>query len=135
MSSQFYLGMILPIDNWEDYQTEFRLNIEAMAQALQKQWPDIIVMLNNPQTHFLLEWEMRNFPGYIVFDGHIQNDLQTLVLNPGPKQIFVDFVLWYRAYIASNQRLFLYHSSSSDYIEITPQTNEADIVAFTHLEN
>jgi|GEM_PF-6486850 len=135
MSSQFYLGMILPIDNWEDYQTEFRLNIEVMAQALQKQWPDIIVMLNNPQTHFLLEWEMRNFPGYIVFDGHIQNDLQTLVLNPGPKQIFVDFVLWYRAYIASNQRLFLYHSSSSDYIEITPQTNEADIVAFTHLEN
>jgi len=125
---EFYLGMLPPIDNWEDYQTGFRLNIEEMAQVLQNRWNDIVVTISNPRTHYLLEWDLGNFPDYILLTGHIQDDLQTLVLNPGPKQIFIDFVLWYRAYIASNQRLFLYHSSfGSDYAEITTQTTQADI--------
>jgi hypothetical protein len=131
--SEFYLGMLPPIDNWEDYQTEFRLNIEEMAQALQKRWTDIVVTIRNPKTRYLLEWDIGNFPGYILMTGHIQSDLQTLVLSPGPKQIFIDFIVWYRAYIASNQRLFLYHSSlGGEYVEITTQTPQADIEAFTH---
>jgi hypothetical protein len=129
---EFYLGMLPPIDNWQDYQTDFRLNTNDLAQALQNRWADIVVVLNNPQTHFLLEWDIGNFPGYILLTGHIQSDLQTLVLSPGPKQIFVDFILWYRAYITSNQRLFLYHSSfGSHYVEITPQTPEVDMALFT----
>jgi hypothetical protein len=67
--------------------------------------------------------------GYL--EVYLQNQGQVVAFNPGPKNVFVEFVLWYREFVHARYPLYLFNSSSWDRLLLMPSTSEPDIIDFT----
>ena len=62
---------------------------------------------------------------------HLQGNQQVVSFNPGTKNIFLEFILWYRHFVSAEFPLYLFNSSSWESLLLTVKTTERDIEKFT----
>lgn len=133
MSTTFF---ILPFDPkaWEDPNdtspkptSDLRISREDYRQALINRWEGITL-----PSYSDLSWELppesREYGG---LHGYLQENQQIVSFGTGPKQSFIDFILFHRSFVPEDYELFLCNSSSWDRLLLTKATTVQDIIDFT----
>lgn len=68
---------------------------------------------------------------YAGLHGCLHANLQVVDFDTAPRQSFVNFILWHRAYVPGQFPLYLFNAASWDSLLLTRQTTEADVLEFT----
>lgn len=100
--------------------------------AMCKRWTEANISFNCEacSLEFELPLECAEYAG---LRGCLQANLQVVDFDTAPQQSFVDFILWYRAYVPGRFPLYLFNAASWDSLLLTRQTTEIDIVDFARI--
>ncbi len=63
--------------------------------------------------------------------GNLYQNLQVVSFGGVYKALFVEFILWHRAYVSASQRLYIFNSSKEQSAQIKPDATESDIIKIT----
>jgi hypothetical protein len=138
MSTSFYIGPI-DVSVWVEAPddakptSDLRIDAAAYADALSTRWLGLGIA-QNAMSHCVLYWELP--PESLESSslaGQLFNDHQIVSFGTGPKRSFIDFILWHRTQVPDDVPLYLFHSTGWERLELTSQTTEQDILAFTGL--
>jgi hypothetical protein len=133
VSTTFYIAPFDP-KAWEDPDdtnpkptSDLHIKITEYSEQLQQRWPEITF------SHwFPINWQLPPESGqYSGLSGCLQENQQIVSFGTGPKQSFVDYILWHRSFVPEHYQLFLFNSSSWDSLILTRNTTEQDIIDFT----
>ncbi len=131
MSTKFYIAPYKPSD-WENQGSDIKINSDHLQDAINTRWIAATFKDKNLDRFYELEWrlppENNSFAGLW---GGLRKDMRTVEFDTGPKRSFIDFILWYRSYISSQQVLYLFNSSDLKSLELKTEVTEEDIVKFT----
>lgn len=137
MSVTFFIGPFDPA-LWADGPpteppiSNLCIDSQDYGRKLRKHWPYANVYIPPVPSSFLLRWEL-NEPDRRGILGGLQN--QHYVSFGWAGVNFIEFILWHRSVIPAIYSLFLFNSSSWDYLELKLDTTEQDIVDFTGIRN
>lgn len=107
--------------------SDLQIKHSEYSEKLVDRWDDIRFIHGTE-----LEWELPFESGqYTGLWGLLQHNQQIVNFGTGPKQSFLDFILWHRSVVPEQYPLFLFNSSSWDSIILTSSTTEQDIINFT----
>ena len=84
------------------------------------------------QSPYLLRWDLSEGSDIGIFGG-LQRGRATVSISPQPVLSLVDFVLWYRNFVPSEETLFLHQSSSERVLKLDPDLTREAILYFTGL--
>jgi len=124
----FFVAPFRP-DNWESAVSDLRIAPESYCKQMRQQWPHANIYSPPPDSTYALRWEL-NEEEQLGAAGGLQKDQQVVEISPYPQTSFLGFVLWHRAAVSNKYRLFLFSSSSLDYLELTFQTTAEDVKQF-----
>src|SRR5260370_38882813 len=132
MSTYFFIAPYDP-SAWKDpdastQQPTSDLTVEPQQSALAilKRWP--LVQIQPAAGAHPLTWLLPSGrPGLGRLRGHLHRNLQVVEFGTGPKEIFLDFILWHRTCVADHSSLFLFNSSAWDSLVLTLQTTKLDL--------
>ena len=121
-------------DRGEVLISDLKIDPDTYNQGVQKRWPLAIVEPVPSVCPYQIQWLLptgrEGFGGFCV---SLWRNLQVVVFDTGPKEVFLDFVLWHRSFIPTIHRLFLFNLASSDCLELKSNTTAQDLIAFTGL--
>lgn len=132
MSTRYFIAPFDP-KAWEDPNdtspkptSDLSIEPRAYRKALVERWHD--VTLSNTVG---LSWELPPEAGeYGGLQGSLQSNNQIVSFAAGPKQSFIDFVLWHRRFVPEKYPLYLFNSSSWDSLKLTSETTAPDVAEF-----
>jgi hypothetical protein len=139
MSSWYFITPYDP-EAWEDPNNEaekptsdLKIYRKDFQVALFDHWGPDRIKEDNSSALLKNVWSLTN-PKDIDGDDlsiHLQDNYQVIEVHPGPKYVELEFVLWYRKFIAAKYPLYFFHSSSWDRLLLTADTTEQDLIDFT----
>lgn len=138
MSVRFFITPYDPA-TWKDENahiekptSDLSIDVSKYAQELRKRWPNAEIHLTvvDDDLTYLLDWRLPPESGVSGLPGQLQNDHQVVSFGTGPKDSFLDFILWHRAFVPSYYQLFLFNSSSWNSLELKMDTTKRDIGSF-----
>jgi hypothetical protein len=115
-------------EDWTDHgwkqEIDFQIDPDTLAQTIQDRWPDADIQTYRfPETP--VEWKFES-----QFSGWLLHSLETVSITDGPKESLIEFVLWYRSFVAPSIRLFLQDESSMEFLELTNETTTGALEEF-----
>jgi hypothetical protein len=122
MSIEFFITPYEPTE-WQSASSTLRIDLEEFGERFLKQWPEGKTERTSAGG---LSWFVPE-KGSAGFFGELQSNQQIVSFGPGNWSVYVDFVLWYRALVPQQYRLFLFTSNSFDSLELTSETTRQDI--------
>jgi hypothetical protein len=109
--------------------SDLQINPETYKRALSQRWPLTQFEQSDPiALSWILPSDRASFSG---MRGHLYPNLQGVSFSGTYKDLFVNFILWYRAYIPASYRLYYFNSSEEQSTEIKPDATEDDIIKIT----
>lgn len=135
MSVKFFIGPFDP-KLWEDPNappdpkpvSSLRIDPAAYKMALFERWPTA-KELSFENIKGAVWWRLNkhNLCGVEV---RLQNNLQYVSISSGGIN-FIEFILWHRAYVPAEYKLFLFNDSGWDSLVLTSATTKEEVVQFT----
>ncbi len=110
--------------------SDLRLDPVDYQAALRQRWTDALISFNCEACSLEFELPLET-EGYAGLRGCLQANLQIVDFETAPRQSFVDFILWHRAYVPARYPLYLFNAASWDSLLLTRQTTEAAVLEFT----
>jgi hypothetical protein len=96
------------------------LDVEDMFRKLEAQF-DVFVVDSREQTSFISHvWSMRLLSNHDV-EGHVYDNGGIISVDSGLDDDIALFLAWFRAYVPSDLRLFVYSSDCYCYCELMPE--------------
>ena len=138
MSTIFFIAPYTR-ENWIDAfdsgqevsNSDLQISPENYKQALSQRWP--LTQFKQSDTlalGWILPSDRASFSG---MRGHLYQNLQVVSFGGTYKALFVDFILWHRAYVPAPQRLYIFNSSEEQSVEIKADANTDDIIDITRM--
>src|SRR5258708_5801833 len=112
MSGVFFITPYDPKD-WQDHNIGevpqiFLIDIQIFGAELRKSWPDAEIRFPAPDDSVTIYWDLS--PAGL--SGSLFPDHQTLTIVRGIQQNLVEFINWYRLFIPSQHKLYLFRDYS-----------------------
>ena len=125
MSIQFFITPYEPSE-WEMSSIDLKIDLIEMKRNFLERWPNA-EFSSTPKGG--LTWNIReeNSAGFF---GSVQHNLQIVSFNPGNWRTILDFIIWYREFVPPIYKLFLFNSTSSNSLELTPNTTRETVSRF-----
>ncbi len=120
--------IITPYDpkEWETQTSSLQIDINHFEQEFLKKWNNgTITKIPTGR----LSWHVPEI-GSSGFFGSLHSNKQIVTFSLGNWETFPDFVLWYRAFIPTNYRLFFFNSSNWESLELTENTTREMVSKF-----
>ena len=110
---------------------DFAIDTTAYQEQIRLRWPN--VELHKPENkNYSMEWILPpSRPGFAGLQGRLSVSRQIVVIGTGPKESFLDFILWYRSFVSSEDDLYLFGSGYEDALHLKPNTTEQDVVDYS----
>jgi hypothetical protein len=111
-----------------------RIEPNMYASKLVEQWPGAVIRTRKSSDlgAYALQWVLPvDRPGFAGFSGQLLDNQSVVSFDSGPKEIFLEFILWHISTNLAGCRLFLFSSTGFDYMELTKSTAASDIEVFT----
>ncbi len=142
MSVSFYIAPYT-IQMWENstsdgkqLSNDLEIDPEEYGKSLLEHWPGVKIQpfRSGANSKELIQWILpTQRDGFAGLRIKLLPNRQIIAFEPGPKELFLEFILWQRKYVPHIYPLFLYNSSSPDSLELTLNTTEIDVMNFTGL--
>jgi hypothetical protein len=125
MSQRLFIVPINPGD-WKNSPSNLKIDPQELQVALQTQWPETEFSKPLPDSTYVLQWTFHHKDELSYLAG-LQSDQQCISF--GPDAYFVEFSLWYRAFVPASYSLFLTFSAfpETDHLELSYSTTGVDI--------
>jgi hypothetical protein len=125
MSQRLFIVPINP-GNWKNSHSDLKIDPQELQIALQTQWPETEFSKSSPDSTYVLRWTFYH-KGELSYLAGLQSNQQ--FISFGLDTYFVEFSLWYRAFVPAAYSLFLVFSAfpETDYLELSVSTTRSDI--------
>ena len=118
-----------PADSTQVPTSDLEIRPDEYQEAIQKDWPG--TTFGQEPLH-AIGWNLSSKDSELGMRGSLHSDFQ--VVSHGWGAEVVDFVLWHRAFVAEEHKLYLNIEGSWDSLELTSKTTADEIKNFLHLQ-
>jgi len=125
MSIQFFITPYKPTE-WETSISDLKIDLPEFKQKFMEKWPNA-ELKSTPKGGLLWSVPEERSAGFF---GSIQTNLQIVSFGPGNWTTITDFIIWYREFVSSRHKLFLFNSSSWDSLKLTRRITKENIKKF-----
>ncbi len=106
---------------------DLRIDVNEFMDRLKTDWPGVqIQAAGSSDDPFVLHWRLTIQEHRQL--GSLHPDLQSISIEDFPPGA-TRFALWYRNFVPSQHRLFLYDEGFNEHVELTGNSTETQILA------
>jgi hypothetical protein len=137
MSATFCIAPYLP-SRWaeSDYSYtqrigNFAIDVNQYRDQMKLRW--VNVEIRTPENeNYILEWSLPpSRPNFAGLWGRLSANRQVVIFGSGPKESFLDFILWRRNFVSSECDLYLFGSYYDTALLLRTDCSTKELVDYT----
>jgi hypothetical protein len=107
------------------------VDVNQYRKALELRWA--AVSFQSPlDRNYVLEWTLPpSRLGFAGLQGQLSANGQIVTFGSGPKESFLDFILWHRSFVPTESNLYLFSSISNQALLMESGISSEEIINFT----